>query len=166
MRITPHLAVVTLFALPTLALLTPSRAAAQVTVGSPCVVTPGIKAVKLANGDMMYYGRLPMNFPEDNTNEHSVRQIRIHLPLMQNDTATPTGQPPLVQATIEVNGIGAGQAMLLYGVERFEENSCAGLLIDVQTPFGAQSELPYFLNLTVIGSIKASTGVVTPIPIP
>ena len=73
---------------------------------------------------------------------------------MLNDTSTPhsTLQVPVVQATIEVNGIGAGNAMLIYGIERFEESGCATLLIDAQTPQGQQSQLPYFINITVIGT--------------
>jgi len=99
------------------------------------------------SGLRQYSARVLMHTPEDNFGECSVRQYRLILPRLQ--TKAPGAR---IQVTIQSpDSVGAGSAMILFGIERFDTDKFTEYVINAQTPAGYQSPYTYYANITVIG---------------
>jgi len=102
-----------------------------------------LKSATLANGDVLFYERMPMVVPAGGP---SVRQSTFWLPV-------PLLPDPVVQVTIDPkDAIGGTQVMGIYGIVVGTKDNPTEVVISIQTATGHEVSGRYFCNLIVIGT--------------
>jgi hypothetical protein len=116
-------------------------------------ISESISSTPLANGDTLYYGRQKMIIP---TGGASVRQCSFFIPSVAIASPDDPGAKcsPVVVATVDNEGIGAGTIMGVYSVVVVQVDAITTeIAISAQKlagggPLGGD----YFCNVTVIGT--------------